>query len=619
MAQIMRTKWLLLSVVVMVMILTMGVQATPPPTTQSAADDRRGCVEEKEGCFANPIRPIAHGSPLEVREGDPNSNAAVAANFLIQFGYHRKRKPLDFLASPPGRDPSQSGDEQTQAIRLFQRFFDLEQTGKLDEATLSLMKKDRCGVADIPEVGDEPSANPQSPSKYALLGQKWDKNILSWKLDTRSTRQLSPSIQREVMKEAFDTWRRVTPLHFVEESGSRKVDIDIKFGAGDHGDKYPFDGAGKVLAHAFGPGEGDIDGDMHIDDEDDWSSAKEGGNSDLYLVATHELGHSLGLSHSRDPAALMYPYYGLTDKLGPDDIKAIQSLYGIRIGQPTTRAPITRRPRPTTPTTTTRRPTRRPTRTERPRPRHTTTTTTPRPQSTTLARECGVKFDVVIQDPIHKHLYNGIRGNAIYLFNTGGVLPGYPAHLHSVYPEAPSYAESVFTVPEKQATYFVKDNKVWRYHGSLLDGDYPKDLDPTHFPEVIRFVLPMIDSTGHRRIFVFGRTLWWEYNFDDVPTGSYFRPRPNLIPQYWPAISSDVSYAVLGSDNYIYLIMPHAHVVLDSFRRAMHGGKQDGHPQWMMPACRMRQTSSGAANVKNFGLTWCVAVLNLLLLLLTKC
>lgn len=52
----------------------------------------------------------------------------------------------------------------------------------------------------------------------------------------------------------------------------------------------------------------------------------------LFTVATHELGHSLGLSHSRDPTALMYPKYNFinaaTYKLPRDDTLGIQALYG---------------------------------------------------------------------------------------------------------------------------------------------------------------------------------------------------------------------------------------------------------------------------------------------------
>jgi hypothetical protein len=50
-------------------------------------------------------------------------------------------------------------------------------------------------------------------------------------------------------------------------------------------------------------------------------------------VLTHELGHALGLNHSTDTAATMYPSYDLCSTgmrtLAADDIAAAQSLYGI--------------------------------------------------------------------------------------------------------------------------------------------------------------------------------------------------------------------------------------------------------------------------------------------------
>lgn len=52
----------------------------------------------------------------------------------------------------------------------------------------------------------------------------------------------------------------------------------------------------------------------------------------LVTVAAHELGHSLGLSHSRDPSALMHPKYKKLSLSSPtlprDDTLAIQTLYG---------------------------------------------------------------------------------------------------------------------------------------------------------------------------------------------------------------------------------------------------------------------------------------------------
>lgn len=52
----------------------------------------------------------------------------------------------------------------------------------------------------------------------------------------------------------------------------------------------------------------------------------------LFTVAAHEFGHALGLAHSTDPTALMYPTYKYQHPYGfhlpKDDVKGIQALYG---------------------------------------------------------------------------------------------------------------------------------------------------------------------------------------------------------------------------------------------------------------------------------------------------
>ncbi|ENN71228.1 hypothetical protein YQE_12156, partial [Dendroctonus ponderosae] len=80
-------------------------------------------------------------------------------------------------------------------------------------------------------------------------------------------------------------------------------------------------------------------------------------STNLFNVAAHEIGHSLGLSHSNVEGALMYPWYsemkdGFEYELPDDDKLAIQSLYGFRGDRQWGRIPQYHPP-PQPPTTTT--------------------------------------------------------------------------------------------------------------------------------------------------------------------------------------------------------------------------------------------------------------------------
>ncbi|XP_070850769.1 matrix metalloproteinase-2 isoform X2 [Drosophila suzukii] len=181
--------------------------------------------------------------------------------------------------------------------------------------------------------------------------------VISWRLFLcflRLVNRTMPDAQkvRMMVSRALSVWENNSKLTF-REVYSDQADIQIVFARLQHGDGYKFDGPGQVLAHAFYPGEG-RGGDAHFDADETWDfdgGADDSRGTNFLNVALHELGHSLGLGHSSDVNAIMYPWYQNNEvdgKLPDDDRHGIQELYG---SKEKTWGPY--RPRPTTTSTTT--------------------------------------------------------------------------------------------------------------------------------------------------------------------------------------------------------------------------------------------------------------------------
>jgi len=157
----------------------------------------------------------------------------------------------------------------------------------------------------------------------------WDRLDLTY-FFINGTNKIPGERERQIVREAFDLWMAQSPLSFTEVQETSQADILIGWASGEHGDGDPFDGPGDVLAHASYPNPyTDRQVFLHFDDDERWVD-NPSQDVDLLTVAAHEIGHNLGLDHSRDPDSLMFPSYsGPHRSLAEDDIAGVQFLYGL--------------------------------------------------------------------------------------------------------------------------------------------------------------------------------------------------------------------------------------------------------------------------------------------------
>ncbi|MCI0607477.1 MAG: matrixin family metalloprotease [Anaerolineae bacterium] len=177
---------------------------------------------------------------------------------------------------------------------------------------------------DLPDPANEDA----TISKYRAISL-WSKLDINY-FFINDTSRLEGDSEREVIRQAFALWAQETPLTFTEVTAQADADIVVGWAVGNHGDGDPFDGPGDVLAHASFPNPySDRQVFLHFDDDERWVNS-DSSNVDLLTVAAHEIGHTLGLAHSSDPNALMYPSYNGPHRfLDADDIEGAQSLYGV--------------------------------------------------------------------------------------------------------------------------------------------------------------------------------------------------------------------------------------------------------------------------------------------------
>ncbi|XP_050211950.1 metalloendoproteinase 5-MMP-like [Mercurialis annua] len=247
--------------------------------------------------------------------------------FLKKFGYldSQSTSGLDSKTSNNNDDGNTDVfDEKTEsAIKLYQKNFNLNQTGILDSATLSLMTRPRCGRSDknIRLKNAEDTIKPDF--KFYTRNEKWTKTTITYGFMNGT-----PKIGTYAIRVSLAKWAKVTKFTFQYTDNYDKADLKFSFQKRKHLDNDAFDGPGGVYAHAWAPPVGHV----HFDSEEPWKLNAGLGSVDLYTIALHEIGHALGLEHSDVQSAVMWPYVGFGEikDLGQDDIQGIKALYNLK-------------------------------------------------------------------------------------------------------------------------------------------------------------------------------------------------------------------------------------------------------------------------------------------------
>ncbi|XP_029458282.1 interstitial collagenase [Rhinatrema bivittatum] len=424
---------------------------------------------------------FSYAFPAVPEEGNEEKYIQLAETYLKRY-YNLETEVKHFVRSRK----SPFSDK----IRQMQEFFGLKVTGKLDSKTVQVMEKPRCGVPDVEAY----SITPGRPT--------WEKTNLTYRILNYTPDMAQADVEKAIEK-ALKVWSDVTPLKFTRIYDGIS-DIEIAFEAGDHGDNSPFDGPEGLLAHAFQPGKG-IGGDTHFDEDEKWTKGTNGYN--LFLVAAHEFGHSLGLSHSNDPGALMFPTYSNDDPdtfhLPQDDINAIQDLYGASTN------PV----KPTGPTTPT-------------------------------VCDTNVIFDAITT----------LRGEIMF-FTDRFFWRKHPqiaqAELHfikSFWSSLPVGIEAAYENPETDQILLFKGSKYWAMNGYTLLQGYPKSIYQLGFPKTVKKIDAAVYIEEKGKTYFFVADKYWSYDEERKVLDKGF---PREISEDFPGITQKV-HAVFQKNGFLY-------------------------------------------------------------------
>jgi len=188
---------------------------------------------------------------------------------------------------------------------------------------------------------ENPGKTPKTETCYKLMGVKWPSLPVSYVINPENPQNLTQDFVTSAISAAAETWDKETASELFNNTYA--VDSGARYGVQDFKNAITFGSYSNANVIAVTSvwftrvGKKIVEFDMLFNTNFGWGDATVNpALMDLQNIATHELGHAVGLSDiysTSCSAVTMYGYsnYGDTKKrtLEQPDIKGLQTMYGL--------------------------------------------------------------------------------------------------------------------------------------------------------------------------------------------------------------------------------------------------------------------------------------------------